>query len=342
MSANGENKTAKSKSKRRKLTPFLCQEMLYDYVVGRLDADRVAAVEEFLKTDQECRAILEGIQAAQTYAEQLKRTEIKSEVVAALKESENAVSLGRKYSSWREWPESLRWSISALAISALVAALVVVTPWQKLRLPGLKDFSQKKASDVVELAEVPHANEKQLETALETAETEPSTEESGSGDEEMDVAAEGQPAPGGKNMAALPLPTSTPTPVPTPIVTAKAPAPTPVASKPVAAADTTASKKEAKTKSFVYRAFMNLADLEEVGPKIAEHITELGGSKAGEVELGWKRGNGHYYHFSLPEENEEKLLEKLRAYGPVRMSKDPHPRVMPPGQVRFILWVEPL
>jgi hypothetical protein len=85
---------------------------------------------------------------------------------------------------------------------------------------------------------------------------------------------------------------------------------------------------------------MTLGDLENIGPKIAEQIRELGGEKAGEVELGWKRGTGRYYHFAMPETNEKQLLEKLQAYGPVRISKDPHPRVMPEGQVRFILWIE--
>jgi hypothetical protein len=101
-----------------------------------------------------------------------------------------------------------------------------------------------------------------------------------------------------------------------------------------------AEKKDAKAKGFVYRAFMTLNDLPTLAPKITEEIRSLGGEKAGEVELGWKRGTGHYYHFALPQSNEERLLEKLRAYGPVRISKDPHPRVMPEGQVRFILWIE--
>ena len=85
---------------------------------------------------------------------------------------------------------------------------------------------------------------------------------------------------------------------------------------------------------------MTLPDLEKLGPKITADIEQLGGEKAGEVELGWKRGTGRYYHFAIPEANQEKLLERLRAYGPVRLSKDAHPRVMPKGQVRFILWVE--
>ena len=36
-------------SKKRELTRFLCQELLYDYVSGALDHDRKLAVEEFLR-----------------------------------------------------------------------------------------------------------------------------------------------------------------------------------------------------------------------------------------------------------------------------------------------------
>jgi hypothetical protein len=95
-----------------------------------------------------------------------------------------------------------------------------------------------------------------------------------------------------------------------------------------------------KTKGYVYRAFMDLKNLEVIAPKIADMIRSMGGEKAGEVELGWRRGTGRYFHFSLPESNEKKIIEQLQVFGPVRISKDPHPRVMPEGQVRFILWIE--
>jgi hypothetical protein len=85
---------------------------------------------------------------------------------------------------------------------------------------------------------------------------------------------------------------------------------------------------------------MSIGRLDELSPKIVVQIKELGAEKAGEVELGWKRGTGRYFHFAIPEANEARLLEVLRAYGPVRISKDVHPRVMPAGQLRFILWIE--
>ncbi|MEK7357815.1 MAG: hypothetical protein AAB250_15295, partial [Bdellovibrionota bacterium] len=189
-------------------------------------------------------------------------------------------------------------------------------------------------------------------------------EDESSGDEEM-----GDEVSGGPHPIVVATPTPLPTAKPTPTPAAKAPVAIAVAtpSAPVAIAiapspPATATPlpqptpqqqsqqamieeegdgpSEGKAKGFVFRAFMNLGNIEEVAPQISDAIRGLGGEKAGEVELGWKRGSGRYYHFALPEENEKKLMDKLQAYGPVRISKDRHPRVMPQGRVRFILWVE--
>jgi hypothetical protein len=113
-----------------------------------------------------------------------------------------------------------------------------------------------------------------------------------------------------------------------------------LATAPTTVATNVATNVAKSSRSFVYRAFMTLSDLEDITPKITQQIKELGAEKAGEVELGWRRGSGRYYHFTIPENSEQRLLESLRVYGPVRISKDPHPRLMPEGQVRFILWIE--
>lgn len=323
--------------KRRKLTPFLCQEMLYDFALNRLDADRTAAVEDFLKDDSECRTILEGVRLALEHTGRLALVDVDTELFASLKDSENAVSLGRRYASWKEWPETLRWSVAALAISVIVASSVAVIPWH--RLPSFRSGDAKKEATVVELAQLQGAGDHRGEVPADaSAESEPEAEDTGSGDEEMGAAPSrvAGVAPDGISNRPGPTPAFEMAARPTP-------SPTPVPARPAqAVAEPAQEAADAHSKGFVYRAFMNLKNLDDLGPKIAAQIAELGGEKAGEVELGWKRGAGRYYHFALPITNEEKLLEKLRAYGPVRMSKDPHSRVMRAGQVRFILWVEPL
>jgi hypothetical protein len=349
-----------SKKFRRKLTPFLCQEMLYDYAIDRLDPERKQAVEDFLATDKECRDLLEGIRAAIEYTGRLSATQASEAVCEHLRESENVISLGKRYSSWKEWPESLRWSVMAIGISSVVAATVALIPWQMI--PGFRDQRPK---EYIEIAQIPNSSS-QLVAVEEASDLEASETDEGSGDDLIDdgkmplpVAGkiaklsdrsgddqieETPSALGMKDKKAVVAAPGKPTPVAA--LVPELGRPTKSISTPSELADTSAAdsatfkKDQAKAKGFVFRAFMTLSNLDELGPKITTSIQEFGGEKAGEVELGWKRGSGRYYHFSIPELNESALLEKLRAYGPVRISKDPHPRVMPAGQVRFILWVE--
>ena len=309
--------------------------MLYDYATDRLDAERKSAVDEFLKQDKECREILEGIHKAIAYSERLAETEVSTEVQTHLKESENIVSLGRRYSSWKEWPDVMRWAIVCMLLVISIAGVVSAVPWK--RLSALR---QQKQSDTIEVATLQGPNSDQVFSNQEMSEADAAAAAvEGSGDEEMEGSNDGAGDEGAEAHAPPP-----PTPSPSPAKPVKAtPTPTAVAAVPSSAPAPTpepATKKDSKTKGFVYRAFMNLTNLDEIGPKITSDIEQMGGEKAGEVELGWKRGTGRYYHFAMPESNEEKLLERLRAYGPVRISKDPHPRIMPQGQVRFILWVE--
>lgn len=345
-------------SEKRKLTPFLAREMLFDFATDQLDANRKAAIESFIKDDRESQSLLEAIHRGIAYAESLKAIQLSDETMKELDEAENLVSMSKRLAKWSEWPDSLRWSIVALAVSVCTAFVVVLIPWKSI--PVFRSGPNFDSSSI-EIARVEprKAGGEDQNLASNPAE-EPKENESGplegSGDEEFSEEASGTavagavptPAP----VAIKPIPTPIP-PIPksTPIVIAapakvptKAPVAAPAPTAPAAVAATTApaatGANSKASRSFVYRAFMTLSDLENIAPKITQQIKELDAEKAGEVELGWRRGSGRYYHFTIPEANEQKLLETLRVYGPVRISKDPHPRVMPEGQVRFILWIE--
>lgn len=370
---------------RKKLTPFLAHEMIYDYATGQLDTERRAALEEFLATDTESQVLLKNIERAQGYCEKLKKVSVDAETLLQLQEAESAVSLGKRYSSWKEWPETLRWSITAIALSAVVAGSVALVPWSKLS-PSKKSGA---GPETVEVAQIPQPKSEDT-TEVAANEDNGSGDEApedmndeGSGDDVADSGDDESGAPSKEALAAIaaaqkqkatPTPTATPVAVaankvggltppasigrstPAPFVSVNlptAPAQKPAAPAPTPAPASNASTKltmsvtadshaagDAKARGFVYRAFMTLDNLEEIGPKITSDIVALGGEKAGEVELGWRRGSGRYYHFALPEDNEKKILERLQVYGPVRISKDPHPRIMPPGKVRFILWID--
>lgn len=351
--------------KQRKLTPFLAHEMLFDFATGELDGDRKAAIEAFIKEDRESQNLLEAIRRGISYAESLKSIELTDEVLQELDLSENFVSLSKRVARWSEWPDSLRWSIIALSVSVCTAAIVVLIPWKSIPLfragPSFDSSS-------VEMARVEPRRSGGEDPNLasnmddENRESNESGPLEGSGDEEFSEEASGAvpPRPAEPPVVAIARPPVAPPAKPTPLilappsmVAAKPPstAPTPpavvakappamTASEPKPATPVASGTSSKTSRSFVYRAFMTLGELEDIAPKITQQIKELGAEKAGEVELGWRRGSGRYYHFTIPEANEQKLLESLRVYGPVRISKDPHPRVMPEGQVRFILWIE--
>ncbi len=355
--------------------------MIFDYANGTLDADRRVALEEFIASDQESQTLLRNIESAQAYTKQLTGLQVNPEILLHLIEAESVASLGKRYSSWREWPETLRWSVTAIILSGVVATLVSIIPWSKI-----SNRTKSNGIENVEVAQIPQPNLEDAETVAAnddgSGDEAPDQNDESSGDDESDTSdSEGggaaKPTKVAGPAAALavkstPAPKVTPSPkvaalpsLPPELLGRSTPAPylafnlpklsaTPIAAPtatppPTSNASTTISDSEAadthetrdpKARGFVYRAFMNLNDLDDIGPKIADEIIELGGEKAGEVDLGWKRGSGRYYHFELPEANERKMIERLQVYGPVRISKDPHPRVMPQGQVRFILWVE--
>lgn len=345
-------------SEKRKLTPFLAHEMLFDFATKQLDPSREAAIKEFIREDGESQSLLEAIRHGIAYAESLKNISLTEEALQDLDQSENFVSLSKRLARWSEWPDSLRWSIIAVAISICTAGLVVVIPWKTIpifRTGPSFDSGSIEMARVEPRQPVDDESTVAANTGEDSKETETGPFE-GSGDEEFSEEASGavppttvaagsvRPTPAASSwvptVPAVSPATSPSIPPSTPM--ARVAVPTPVPPPPIASsaetAPPTASSKASR--SFVYRAFMTLNDLENIAPKITQQMKELGAEKAGEVELGWRRGTGRYYHFSMPEANEQKLLEALRVYGPVRISKDPHPRVMPEGQVRFILWIE--
>ncbi len=331
-------------TEKRKLTPFLAHEMLFDFATEQLDPDRRAAVAAFVVDDRESQNLLAAIRRGLAYAESLKAIELTEECLMELDQAENLVSLSKRIARWSEWPDSLRWSIIAVGVSVSTAALVVLIPWKSMPIFRSGPSFDSGSIEIARVEPRPsQGNDPNLAANLaanlvdEDKESESGPFE-GSGDEEFSEEASGAiPA----QQPVLPDPNSA--------VAAVSVAPTPSLpaarielpqASPVNSSASPVSSVVKSSRSFVYRAFMTLGDLEDIAPKITQQIKELGAEKAGEVELGWRRGSGRYYHFTIPELNEQKLLDSLRVYGPVRISKDPHPRVMPEGQVRFILWIE--
>ncbi len=90
----------------------------------------------------------------------------------------------------------------------------------------------------------------------------------------------------------------------------------------------------------LYRGSIVVSDLETVATKITDKLVDLGGRKAGEVELGWRK-NPHlaYYHLTMPEGSVQDAKDFLKNFGQLKLDFENHPRLMPNGTKRIILEV---
>jgi len=224
--------------------------------------------------------------------------------------------LKQKFSPKR-WPIPLRWGIEALVVSSLVATITLVLFWSNIQsmIPVKNETvliqqKIKKEEFNVELTdkkEIADFNEK--------------------------MSAEIVP----EQLVEVPAVAAVAKVTPVAEVAAVAEVPTPKVEvpkvKPVPPPDII-------PKGYVYKLVMSLANLDLLGPEIAEKIIAMGAIKAGEVEIGWRKLNGNYYHFVIEKEKGLELLEVLKTYGDVQTVKDPHGRVMPENQDRYILWIE--
>ncbi|OFZ29477.1 MAG: hypothetical protein A2622_07045 [Bdellovibrionales bacterium RIFCSPHIGHO2_01_FULL_40_29] len=91
----------------------------------------------------------------------------------------------------------------------------------------------------------------------------------------------------------------------------------------------------------LYRASIAVSDIDTVTGRITEKIVSLGGKKAGEVELGWRKSTKvSYYHVTIPTENVDEVKNFLSKFGPLSIQFENHPRIMPNGFKRMILEVK--
>ncbi len=311
------------KPKPRKLSRFMCQELLFEFATNRLDKARADAVAEFLKTDKGLQLELESIKESIQYCQKLSHTQVSPEFLKSLVEAQPKWKILAEKLAWKNWPEFLRWTTEAMAISVLVAVLAVNIPWSQLF-----SWAPERHKEVV-LAEVEplQSAEKAEEVAPIAASTEGET-----GFQEIGPI-HGPPAPTPEQLASavesaqqVVATEAEAEPKPKENVEAEpAPSPQPVAKGP---------------KGAIYRAFMSVSEVDATSKQILDQLLALGAQKAGEVELGWKRPTGSYFHFSIPEENYQTMVDQLRTLSPVRISREAHWRVMPEGTIRIILWVE--
>ncbi|MBS1969252.1 MAG: zf-HC2 domain-containing protein [Bdellovibrionales bacterium] len=332
------NRLALSKKGQRQVTPFTGNELLYDYMSGILDEERKKAVEAHMESSREAQLDFQKIQIGQQYAEKMRQITVSHALQERLGAPSSYLSVLFRKSKFDQWPVGLKWGLEALVVVFVVVTVLTVAPWEKVMKLRLST-----GSDVV-LTELNKSQVKQPpQEAPETTETPQFVDE---GIKAKEAAATPAPA-----VAATTATAAKPQPTATPAAVAKAtPAPTPTKAPAKVAAATAASEDDSEEEStesgkastgYLYRGQIAVTNLDAVGPKIKDKIIELGGRKAGEVELGWQKTQGSaYFHFTIPEAKYAELQAFLSEYGKAKISKDKHPRVMPDGIIRLIITVD--
>ena len=307
-----------SKFGKREVSNFMGHEMIFDLITHSLDPERTKAVEEFVASSKEAQQdmmkMLNGIQ----YAERLSETVVSEIILGQISEPSTYLAVLLKKTKFQYWPTSIKWALEALVVVTSIIVISLMIPWD--RVAKFHPFPDRKETILAEIDKTQQVGDP---AKLKTIEL---SEPAEFADDEKNKP---EPVKKAKNIAESSNQT--------PAVVAEAPKLLPKTK--AAEAEAVAPKKIGE--GAIYRGRVDVTNLEVVGPKIAEKVIELGGRKAGEVELGWQKTPGEaYFHFTLPEAKYEELLQFLGTYGPPKIKKEKHPRVMPDGIIRLIVTID--
>jgi hypothetical protein len=338
MSNDSSNSIPWSKLGKREISQFVGHELIYDFITHSLDEERQKAIEDFVLTSkdaqQDMMKMLNGIQ----YSERLSETVVSELMIAQINEPSSYLAVLLKKTNFQNWPASVKWALEALVVVSVIIAISLAIPWNKVS--KFNPFPERKETVLAEIDRNQQIGNPDKLKAIELSEpaefADEEKKEAGASSEKnkAKVAAENTdevpatPAPVGDDLSK-----KTPPPVVTTSLAAAATA--------VKTATKEATKEAKAAEGAIYRGAIEVTNLEAVGPKIRDKVMELGGRKAGEVELGWQKNpDSAYYHFTLPEAKYEELLEFLENYGTPKIRKEKHQRVMPDGIIRLILTVD--
>lgn len=352
-----------SKKDKRQLSEFIAQEMLYDYVDKKLDSQRQKALEDLLGASQNTQNTYENLRSGLNYLSDLSQIQITSPLLSAIKEKVQSKRIAQSFMQYSDWRPGIRLAAETMLVVVLASLIVWITPWEIFLGQNKNDNGMSYV-----LTEVAHHK---MSQSVDEWPAKPATQDSNvlvvaNKESVSNVLVESQNinqliagAEQAKNKvtdvnAVVGKNNDTHTVADKKIVGSDAQKLTEkeiAQNIPVAPIANNLSKSTSQTvnetvtegkhgQGFLYRAFMANENVDEIRPEIVKLIKNLGGQKAGNVELGWRRQGGSYFHFTIPESKNAQLVEGLKHYGKVIFKKDPHPRVMPQGVLRYILWIE--
>lgn len=345
------NRISLSKKGQRTVTPFTGNELLYDYLNNLLDEERKKAVEAHLEASRDAQLDLQKIQTGLQYAEKLKQISVSQPLLEKMKAPSSYLAVLFQKSRFDQWPVGVKWGLEAIVVVFVIVTFLSLAPWEKVL-----NLRFSPSSDHVVITEMNRGTE----LSKDSAEAPPEAPVTNETPQFVDEGLKGKEAPATASAAAakttvpavMAAAKATPAPAATTAAAVVATAAKPAAKPPVKVAkeeataensdeESDSDSKAAASTGYLYRGIVEVTNLEAVGPKIKDKIVELGGRKAGEVDLGWQKTPGSsYFHFTIPEAKYEELKSFLGEYGKVRISKEKHPRVMPDGIIRLIITVD--
>ncbi len=341
---------------------------LVDYCDSTLSPEESREILKWLGSHPEYQGKLDFIRSLRTDLQKLNHIEFSEKVVNDITQTKSYLPFVVERLKVRQWPPLFRWAAEALVVVFVMVLALVVIPWEDsvkkwlIKSPQsviLAEFEKGPTpQEPVDSAQFQDELEKPNESAKATNTTKPaeapkSATQVAVQPSSPNSVAKVQPAqPGDALIKAAMDSTKMAGASSIPVKNLKAPAPPPpppstptsgtanqpaaTATKPATAVST--AEVDEKVGGFLFRGEVKVTNVESVWPKIRDRIQDIGGRKAGEVELGWKKSAAlRYFHFTVPEAQLGVLKDFIGQYGQLQLVKEKHTRIMPDGIIRIIL-----
>lgn len=114
---------------RKKLSKFICQELLYEYVTHKLDSLRESEVTESLSTCRDSQREFDNLNKGLRYSEKAQKVTISPKLIEALENFEPHWK--KRLRAWTLWSSSRGWRLLpySVALLAMALGLFVTKPW---------------------------------------------------------------------------------------------------------------------------------------------------------------------------------------------------------------------
>ncbi|MBK9293856.1 MAG: hypothetical protein IPM57_05330 [Oligoflexia bacterium] len=292
------------------MSSFFCKELLPAFIEKDLDKNRAEAIENYLDKDQKLKQEYQKLKTQVEYLEEISRVTPNPELVKfILNQETNVQELINKY-KWSRWSPASQWVVQLAVVGMFLVATVQIFPWLNLA-------RSLKSTEIAFLTKQSQQEEDVLKIGTRVVygpfwpKDMASPENYAKQVEENKI----------KNAQIADI---------------------------VAKTDEThnlqGDEQEevvVKQEGFVWRGVLHVPELNnDIATKISNHIVSLGGAKAGQVELGWVKGDTRYFHFTLPIDKYTEFQSFMVEQGKLILKKEKHPRVMKEGTMRIIMSVE--